>query len=209
MQVNSEEEWICYGVFWGPMPSSFRTQFWKTPLQCNQLTCSTCLSTGHHSQRAHSPGRDSGTVVCTPAVWRCFWGCFQQWSISIASLLRQKSTGPKDFTNRHYITQPICVYGRLPECICAIPNLHTVELHVCTQLPAFKPLSKGAQWVKGIHFVPSYFFLIKKIKFITSSCFVSVVMTNTLSQNNFWRERVCPISGNSSFLKEVKAGTKA
>lgn len=51
----------------------------------------------------------------------------------------------RDFTDRHYITQPICVYGRLPECICAIPNLHTVELHVCTQLPAFKPLSKGAQ----------------------------------------------------------------
>lgn len=53
----------------------------------------------------------------------------------------KKSTGPRDFTNRHHITQPICVYGRLPECISAIPNLYTVEL----QLPAFKPLSKGAQ----------------------------------------------------------------
>lgn len=30
MQVNSEEEWICYGVFCGP--SSFRTQFLKDTL---------------------------------------------------------------------------------------------------------------------------------------------------------------------------------
>lgn len=65
--------------------------FRKTPLQCNQLTCSTSLSTGHHSQRAHTPGRDRRTV------WQCFWGCFQQWNISIASLLRQKKHWSKGF----------------------------------------------------------------------------------------------------------------
>lgn len=148
MKSYTSQQWRGMDLLrcdWGPMPSSFRTQFLKdTPA----MQPAPLLYLPEHKPpfTEGSCSRKRQEDCCAGSgCLGCFWGCFQQWSIPIASLLRQKSSGLRDFTSRHHITQPICVYGRLPKCISAIPNLHTVELHVCIQLPALKPLSKGAQ----------------------------------------------------------------